>query len=60
MAGICWLRQGTKSGLPAAENGDGDTEGDRWAWSEGQELPTVMSTFGCVVANIPHEILKQQ
>ncbi|CAG5133354.1 unnamed protein product [Candidula unifasciata] len=46
MAGICWLKQ----------------EGDRetWVWSEGQELPTVMSTFGCVVANIPHEVLKHQ
>uniref|UniRef100_A0A0B6Z9M0 BTB domain-containing protein n=1 Tax=Arion vulgaris TaxID=1028688 RepID=A0A0B6Z9M0_9EUPU len=46
MAGICWLKQ------------DGDKE--TWVWSEGQELPTVMSTFGCVVANIPHEVLKHQ
>ncbi|BFZ14222.1 hypothetical protein BsWGS_17260 [Bradybaena similaris] len=44
MAGICWLKQ------------EGDKE--TWVWSEGQELPTVMSTFGCVVANIPHEVLK--
>ena len=61
MAGICWLRPGAKSG-PAGDFYLKETEGggDSWAWSEGQELPTVMSTFGCVVANIPHEVLKQQ
>lgn len=46
MAGICWLKH--------------DGQKETWVWSEGQELPTVMSTFGCVVANIPHEVLKQQ
>ncbi|XP_005111835.1 kelch-like protein 20 [Aplysia californica] len=46
MAGVCKLCQ--------------DGEQDTWMWSEGQELPTVMSTFGCVVANIPHEVLKLQ
>lgn len=60
MAGICWLRPGSKSACPGGDTTEVDTEGDSWAWSEGQELPTVMSTFGCVVANIPHEILKQQ
>ncbi|XP_059153102.1 kelch-like protein 17 [Physella acuta] len=46
MAGICWLKN--------------EGQSQTWAWSEGQELPTVMSTFGCVVANIPHEVLKQE
>ena len=45
MAGLCWLRE------------DKD---NKMTWVEGYELPTVMSTFGCVVANIPHEVLKQQ
>ena len=61
MAGICWLRQGSKSTGPAGDGSprDGEGESDSWAWSEGQELPTVMSTFGCVVANVPREVLKQ-
>lgn len=42
MAGLCWLKE---------ENG-------RQTWVEGQELPTVMSTFGCVVANIQHDVYK--
>ncbi|KAK6167195.1 hypothetical protein SNE40_021287 [Patella caerulea] len=45
MAGFCWLRQ--------------DEQGQEM-WAEGQELPTVMSTFGCIVANMPHDILKQK
>ncbi|XP_071116430.1 kelch repeat and BTB domain-containing protein 8-like [Haliotis cracherodii] len=44
MAGLCWLKE----------------DRGKESWVEGQELPTVMSTFGCVVANIPHEVLKQQ
>ena len=36
------------------ERGDG-TE----YWVEGKELPTVMSTFGCVVANISKELIRQ-
>lgn len=44
MAGLCWLKE----------------EKGKQSWVEGQELPTVMSTFGCVVANIQHEVLKQQ
>lgn len=27
------------------------------SWIAGQELPLVMSTFGCVVANIPKDVL---
>ena len=42
MAGMCWLRH------------DKD---DRLVWTEGIELPTVMSTFGCVVANMPKDLL---
>ena len=42
MAGLCWLKE---------ENG-------RQTWVEGQELPTVMSTFGCVVASIQHDSYK--
>ncbi|GFN78954.1 upf0672 protein c3orf58 [Plakobranchus ocellatus] len=62
MAGICWLRQGANKTDPGgdADSKEETTDTDQWAWSEGQELPTVMSTFGCVVANIPHEVLKQQ
>ena len=41
MAGMCWLRQ----------------DKDRLYWSEGIELPTVMSTFGCVVANMPKDLM---
>ncbi|KAL3848473.1 hypothetical protein ACJMK2_019327 [Sinanodonta woodiana] len=44
MAGLCWLKE----------------DKGRQSWVEGQELPTVMSTFGCVVANIQHEVVKQQ
>ncbi|WAR03750.1 KLH20-like protein [Mya arenaria] len=44
MAGLCWLKE----------------ERGRQLWVEGQELPTVMSTFGCAVANIQREALKQQ
>ncbi|XP_076095876.1 kelch repeat and BTB domain-containing protein 8-like [Mytilus galloprovincialis] len=44
MAGLCWLKE----------------EKGRQTWAEGQELPTVMSTFGCVVANIHHEAPKNQ
>ncbi|XP_052256287.1 kelch-like protein 12 isoform X2 [Dreissena polymorpha] len=44
MAGLCWLKE----------------EKGRQLWVEGQELPTVMSTFGCTVANIQRETLKQQ
>ncbi|KAK3094394.1 hypothetical protein FSP39_001219 [Pinctada imbricata] len=44
MAGLCWLKD---------DNG-------KQSWVEGQELPTVMSTFGCVVANIQHEVFKQE
>lgn len=29
-------------------------------WIEGQELSTVMSTFGAVVANIPKEAFNEQ
>ena len=29
-------------------------------WMEGHELPTVMSTFGCVVADIPRELFKEE
>ena len=38
----------------------GGGKDNKMTWVEGYELPTVMSTFGCVVANIPHEVLKQQ
>ncbi|XP_076435308.1 kelch repeat and BTB domain-containing protein 8-like [Babylonia areolata] len=41
MAGMCWLRE----------------DKDKMYWSEGIELPTVMSTFGCVVANMPKDLL---
>ena len=44
MAGLCWLKE----------------DKGRQLWVEGQELPTVMSTFGCVVANIQNESMKQQ
>lgn len=27
------------------------------SWIAGQELPLVMSTFGCAVANIPKDVL---
>jgi hypothetical protein len=41
MAGMCWLKH----------------DKEKQAWSEGIELPTVMSTFGCVVANMPKDLL---
>ncbi|XP_060554452.1 kelch-like protein 12 [Ruditapes philippinarum] len=44
MAGLCWLKE----------------EKGRQMWVEGQELPTVMSTFGCAVANIQRDTLRQQ
>ena len=44
---------GVRGGLGGAKN-------KKMTWVEGYELPTVMSKFGCVVANIPHEVLKQQ
>ena len=42
MAGLFTLRHDSASGKDF--------------WIEGQELSTVMSTFGCVVANIPREL----
>lgn len=42
MAGICSLIT--------------DAEGNQ-RWSEGEPLPTVMSTFGCVVATLPKDSL---
>ena len=45
MAGLFILKHG--------EHGD-----DRWV--EGHELPNVMSTFGCVVADIPRELFKEE
>ena len=42
MAGMCWLPQ---------------DKGEQLVWTEGTELPTVMSTFGCVVANMPKDLL---
>lgn len=41
MAGLCWLQE--------------DSSGQE-VWMEGQELPTVMSTFGCVVANLINQL----
>ncbi|XP_014782728.1 kelch-like protein diablo [Octopus bimaculoides] len=41
MAGLCWLQE--------------DSNGQE-VWMEGQELPTVMSTFGCVVANLINQL----
>ena len=29
-------------------------------WGEGHELPTVMSTFSCVVANIPKDLVRDR
>lgn len=29
----------------------------RYKWKDGNKLPSVMSTFGCVMANIPKEYL---
>ena len=28
-------------------------------WVEGRELPTVMSTFGCVVTNLSKELIRK-
>ncbi len=35
-------------------------EADREFWVEGQELATVMSTFGSCVANIPKSIIRDE
>ena len=35
-------------------------DGDREYWVEAQELATVMSTFGCAVANIPKNIIREE
>ncbi|XP_069104186.1 kelch-like protein diablo [Argopecten irradians] len=43
MAGLCWLKE----------------DQGKQMWVEGQELPTVMSTFGCVVANIQDDVAKR-
>lgn len=29
-------------------------------WEEGHELPSVMSTFGCVVANVPKDVAREE
>ena len=29
-------------------------------WKEGHELPSVMSTFGCVVANVPKDLVREE
>lgn len=34
-----------------------DDNGEQ-SWVEGHDLPTVMSTFGCLVADIPKELFK--
>ena len=44
MAGLYLLRQ--------EEGGRGEY------WEEGNELPSVMSTFGCVVANVPKDMVR--
>ena len=44
MAGLCWLKE----------------EKGRQLWVEGYELPTVMSTFGCAVANIKESAYRLQ
>ena len=33
---------------------------DREYWEEGHELPSVMSTFGCVVANVPKDLVREE
>ena len=35
-------------------------DGDRQYWVEGQELSTVMSTFGCAVANVPKDMIQDE
>lgn len=35
-------------------------EQGREFWVEAQELATVMSTFGCCVANIPKNIIREE
>ena len=35
-----------------------DADG-REHWEEGNELPSVMSTFGCVVANVPKDMVRE-
>jgi len=44
MAGLCCLKE----------------DKGRQIWVEGHELPTVMSTFGCAVANIQRDTLKPE
>ena len=44
MAGECWLREK-------------DQEGQE-SWQEGREFPSVMSTFGCLVASVNKDLLK--
>ena len=44
------------AGLFMLKHGDNGED----CWVDGHELPTVMSTFGCIVADIPRELFKEE